>query len=240
MKQRACLVAALAGLLTLVGPEATVEGRAQRILLRTSDGVLLAGTFFEPARRPAPTVILLHMLTRTRRDWEPVAARLAAEGIAALTIDLRGHGESWVARDDEPAGLTVMLEDVVAARRYLDTRPDVRHDRIGLAGASLGASLAVLAGASDPSVRSLALLSPSLDYRGIRMDQAARKYGSRPMLLVASREDAYAMRTLRDLVKAEPGREQLVLEQAGHGTTMLFRDPALARVLVDWFHRTLI
>jgi alpha-beta hydrolase superfamily lysophospholipase len=237
---RAWLIPALAGALALVGLGAAVEGRPQRILLRTSDGVLLAGTYFEPSRRPAPTVILLHMLTRTRRDWEPVASRLAAEGIGALTIDLRGHGESFVARAEEPAGLAAMLEDVVAARRYLDTRPDVRHDRIGLAGASLGASLALLAASTDPSVRSLALLSPSLDYRGIRTEQAARKYGARPMLLVASREDAYALRTMRDLVKGDPGREQLLLDQAGHGTTMISRDPSLTRALVDWFHRTLI
>jgi alpha-beta hydrolase superfamily lysophospholipase len=240
VKQGAWLAAFLAGVLMLIARPAIVEGRAQRVLLRTSDGVLIAGTFFEASRRPAPAVILLHMLTRTRRDWEPLASRLAAEGIAVLTIDLRGHGESWVARADEPAGLAAMLEDVVAARRYLDTRPDVRHDRIGLAGASLGASLAVLAGANDPSVRSLALLSPSLDYRGVRIDQGARKYGARPMLLVASREDAYAIRTLRELGKADAGREQLLLEQAGHGTTMLSRDPSLARALVDWFHRTLI
>jgi alpha-beta hydrolase superfamily lysophospholipase len=232
--------ASLALALLLATPPVPAEARPQRVSLRTADGVLVAGTFFEASRRPAPAVILLHMLTRTRRDWEPVAARLASEGIAALTIDLRGHGESWVARTDEPAGLAAMLDDVLAARRYLDTRADVLHDRIGLAGASIGASLAVLAAANDPSVRSLALLSPAMDYRGVRLDQSARKYGTRAMLLVASREDPYAVRTMRELGKADAGREQMLLEQAGHGTTMLARDPSLARALVDWFHRTLI
>ena len=35
-------------------------------------------------------------------------------------------------------------------------------------------------------------------------------------------------------------REQLVLDGAGHGTTMLARQAGLVGVLVDWFKRTLL
>ena len=62
----------------------------------------------------------------------------------------------------------------------------------GLAGASIGANLAVLAAADDPTVRSLALLSVGLDYRGLRLEAALKKFGARPALLVASQEDPYA------------------------------------------------
>jgi dienelactone hydrolase len=132
-----------------------------------------------------------------------------------------------------------MVGDVTAARRYLATRPDVQPGRIGFAGASLGANLAALAAAEVP-VTSLALLSPSLDYRGLRIEGAVRKLGTRPVLLVASGEDAYAVRTVKDLQKGGGGpREVLMLAGAGHGTTMLGRDADLARALVDWFRRTL-
>lgn len=228
--------------LGLIVPVARVEAqRPQRVTLHTSDGVALAATFHEASHRPAPAVILVHMLTRTRRDLEPLAARLAAEGIATIAVDLRGHGESSVAPTDDGAGVAAMVQDVAAARTFLQARPDVQRERIGIAGASLGANLALALAAGDPSIRSLALLSPTLDYRGVRIEQAARKYAPRPMLLVASREDAYAWRTVRELTRGDAavGRQTLLLDGAGHGTVMLARDSGLVRALLDWFHRTL-
>jgi dienelactone hydrolase len=232
-------VLGVAALLLLAGPE--VHGqRSQRVTFRTADDVVIAASFFEPVRRPAPAVLLVPMLTRSRRDWEQVAARLASEGIAALAIDLRGHGESAAASNPKAATVAAMQEDVLAAYRFLHGRPDVLSDRIGIGGASLGANLAVVAAAVSPSVRSLALLSPVLDYRGVRIEPSLRKYGSRPLLLVASQEDSYSTRTIRELEDEKiVQREQVLLDGAGHGTMMLRRDPTLVGVLVDWFQRTL-
>jgi dienelactone hydrolase len=235
---RAVLIVAIA--LGMLASEA-VPGAAQRVSFRTDDGVNIAATWYEPSTRPGPAVILVHMLNRTRRDWEPVASRLASEGVGALIIDMRGHGDSSgsVPHSEAPDYSPLVL-DVKAARRYLSTRSDVQHARVGLAGASLGANVAVLHAAADPSIISLALLSPSLDYRGLRIEQAFRKYGSRPALLVGSDDDPYATRSIRDLEKAGGGlREALILNHAGHGMTMLSRDGDLTRRLVDWFRRTL-
>jgi dienelactone hydrolase len=223
-------------------PSLGAQARTVRVSFRSSDGVLLAGSFYETSSRPSPAVILVHMLTRNRRDWEAVAMRLASEGIAALAFDLRGHGESGPAPTEAGAAPSAMPRDVAAARQFLASRPDVLRDRIGLAGASLGANLALVDAATDPSVRSLVLLSPTLDYRGVRIESVARKY-ARPMLLVASREDAYSWRTVRDLTnpkdKGTSGRESLILENAGHGTGMFARDSSLIQSIVDFFHRTL-
>ena len=141
---------------------------SQRVGVRTDDGLMLAATWYEPSTRPAPAVIFVHMLQKSRRDWEQVAAQMAAEGIGGLAIDLRGHGES----PGSPQDYAGMVQDVRAARRFLSSRPEVTPARIGIAGASIGATLAALAAAEDPSVVSLALLSPSLDYRGLRLDAA--------------------------------------------------------------------
>jgi alpha-beta hydrolase superfamily lysophospholipase len=217
----------------VAGPEAATE----RVLLRADDGVSLAGTWHEPSSRPAPAVILVHMLQKSRHDWEPLAARLAAEGIGALTFDLRGHGDSQGRSMD----FSAMVQDVRAARHFLASRRDVIGGRIGIAGASIGANLAALAAADDPAIVGLALLSPSLDYRGLRIEAAIKKYGARAALFVASDDDPYATRSVRELQKAGGGtRESLVLSRAGHGTTMLIRDPDLSRALVDWFKRTLL
>jgi dienelactone hydrolase len=235
----AALPLAVLVVVTLSGAGASMAAE-RRVSLRSDDGVLLSAGWHEPSVRPAPAVILVHMLGRSRRDWDLVASRLAAAGIGALALDLRGHGESqYVPRPDTPADLGAMLADITAARRYLATRPEVQPGRIGLAGASLGASLAVLAAAETASVTSVALLSPSLDYRGLRIEAAARKV-ARPMLLVASDEDGYASRSAKDLQKAAGGvREVVTLHEAGHGTVMLGREPSLAWTLVDWFRRTL-
>ncbi len=148
---------------------------SQRVSFRTDDGVVLSATWYEPASR-GPAVILLHMLHRSRRDFDALAARLAGEGIGALALDLRGHGDSQgsIGPDFAP-----MVADVRAARRFLTARSDV-NGRIGLLGASLGANLAALEAADDPGVASLALLSPSLDYRGLRIETAMRKIRSAP------------------------------------------------------------
>ena len=128
------------------------------------------------------------MLTRNRREWEAMAQQLASDGIGALAMDLRGHGESGAGPLGPPdrVDYSTMVLDLRAARRFLAQRSDVQQTRVGVAGASLGANLAALLASSDPSIASLALLSPSLDYRGLRIEAAARKV-TRPMLLVASR-----------------------------------------------------
>ena len=215
---------------------------SQRVTIRTDDGVTVGATWFEPSQRPASAVVFVHMLHRSRRDWEGAAQRFASDGIGALTFDLRGHGESSgrMSAEGEP-GYAPMVLDVKAARRYLTQRSDVQQARVGLLGASIGASLAVLEAAADPSVASVALLSPSVDYRGLRIDAAIRKLGARPVLLVASDDDPYALRSARELQKSGGGlREILVLKGAGHGTAMLAQDPDLVRALVDWFRRTLL
>ena len=224
----------------LTGAEALAA--TQRVTIRTDDGISLAGSWYEPGARQAPAVILVHMLHKSRHDWEPVASRLASEGIGALAIDLRGHGESGGSIDaSDAADYSALVRDVTAARRYLATRSDVQQSRVGILGASLGGNLAVLEAAGDPTIASLALLSPSLDYRGLRIEAALRKFGSRPALLVSSDDDPYATRSVHDLKKAGAGtRETVLLSHAGHGTVMLGHDEDLTRRLVDWFRRTLL
>lgn len=213
----------------------------QDVSFRTDDGVTIAGTLYLPARS-GPGVILLHALSRTREDWHAVATRLADAGFVALAIDLRGHGASGplpVGTDLQE--LTKMTADVKAARAFLASRREVAPNRIGFAGASIGANLAILSAANDPTVRSLALLSPGIDYRGLRPEAAFKKYADRPALLIVSQEDNYSTNSARQLARSGPGvRDLRILNGAGHGTAMITRQPDLAASLVDWFRRTLL
>jgi dienelactone hydrolase len=232
-------ISTVAAILVCAGTGARAE---QRVSIRTDDGVTLAATWYEPPSRPGPAVILVHMLHRSRKEWDAVAQHLASEGIGALAFDLRGHGESS-AGPPPAAGQSEyasMVQDIRAVRRHLAQRSDVQQSRVGVIGASIGANLAALAVSGDATIASLALLSPSVDYRGLRITEAMRKV-KRPMLLVAGDDDPYASRSARELQKEGGGvRELLILKQAGHGTLMLSRDPSLTGALVDWFRRTLL
>jgi dienelactone hydrolase len=135
-----------------------------------------------------------------------------------------------------------MVQDVRAAAQWLATRPNVRGDQIAIVGASLGASLALLAAIEVPQVRAIALLSPSLDYRGLRTDVGLiKRLGSRALWLAASDQDPLALRTQRDFA-AEPSgpREQHVSSALAHGTALLDKDADLSRALVDWLRRSLL
>jgi len=101
------------------------------------------------------------------------------------------------------------------------------------------ATSAALVAATDPTVRSLALLSASTDYRGLRIEAALRKADC-PVLLVAGSNDPYALRSAVVLAATGSRRETMTLPDAGHGTTMLVRQPELTDRLVDWFRRTLL
>jgi alpha-beta hydrolase superfamily lysophospholipase len=217
---------------------AVAEAAGRPVTLTSVDGVPLAGAFFEARNGPASGVVLVHMLGRTKDDWQDLGNRLQQAGLNALAIDLRGHGQSG----GSAARLAAMGGDVRAAVEWLQTRPSVQSDRIGIAGASLGANLALMVAVGVPSVRALAMLSPALDYRGVRIDAAMlRRYGARPAWLAASTEDPYALRTLRELGTDTSGsREQRLTTAVAHGTNMLTADTSLSPELVDWLARTLI
>jgi pimeloyl-ACP methyl ester carboxylesterase len=237
----ALLLAATAGAARPGTAAPPPQGNTLAVTLRTSDGVAIAATVYLPSRRPAPAVVLLHMLGRSRDDWQAAGVRLSEAGFVGLAIDLRGHGASGVRAEDTTADLSRDLLDVRAARGYLKSHPDISTDRVGMAGASIGANLAVLAAADDPTVRSLALLSAGLEYRGLRTEAAMKKYNERPALIVVSQEDPYALRSAKALAAAGGGiREMLQLDGAGHGTVMLTRRPDLIGTLVEWFQRTLL
>jgi dienelactone hydrolase len=235
-----CACLAVAALLGLAGAASAAEPQA--VTFAASDGVQVSGTLFVPDRVPAAAVVLLPMAGRTRHDWDATGHALAKAGLVALAIDFRRSGlAAEGAEPGVPQSWADLVADAEAARGYLAARPEAVATRLGMAGASLGANVAVMAASTDPSLRSLVLLSASLDYRGLRIEQAMKNFGGRPALLVASSEDPFALRTARTLVTAGEGaRELRVLSEAGHGTVMLNRQPELVDAVVDWFLRTLL
>lgn len=220
-----------------VGPE--------DVTLRTADGVFIAGTYYRPEQPGSrPAVILLHMLSRNRHDWDAFARALAWRGYAVLAIDLRGHGEStrgvgsW--RLLTEPGFQAMVKDVAAAHEYLRKAPEADGERVAVIGASIGANVALVYGSLEPSVKTLVLLSPGLEYRGVATAEAMNLYGPRPLLIVASREDTYSAESSTTLNNLAIGRHRLVMHNdAGHGTRMFDSVPGMESTLLEWLGSTL-
>jgi alpha-beta hydrolase superfamily lysophospholipase len=205
------------------------------VTFQSAGGRTVTGLLTESNRRPAPAVVLVPMLGRPKEDWQVVADRLAAAGIHSLSIDLPALFLPPDSRE-----LTSWSDDVRAAVGFLARRTDVGQGRIGLAGASLGANLVALAAAAEAEVPSIALLSPSLDYRGVRIDRAMQQFGVRHALLVASVHDPYAARSVRTLQEGGSGLWQVRWSNVvAHGTALLSQDPEVVRALVEWFQQTL-
>ena len=219
--------------LALWTADAGAAGRS--VTFRADDGRTVTATFYEANHLPAPAVVLVPALGHPRDEWQAIAQRFAEQDITALAVDL----PSPVLPGDT-AGLGGWSSVVRGAVSWLGTQPNVRTTAIAAAGSSLGGSLAAIAAGADPRIRAVALISPSVDYRGLRIEAALRQIGSRPVLFIASRADPYAARSARELARGSTGpRETFMGDAASHGVPLLTAEPDLARLLVDWFQRAL-
>ena len=100
---------------------------------------LAADTFGAP---DAPTVLMLHGGGQTRHAWHATATNLADAGWRAITVDLRGHGEST-----HPRPPAYALEDFAADVRALIASTAANPVVIG---ASLGGIASLLAITETP------------------------------------------------------------------------------------------
>ena len=99
-------------------------------------GATLSGSLYIPTSKgPHPALVFVHGSgPQLRLDNWPMADRFARAGIACLSFDKRGTGNST--GDWQQAGFGVLADDVVAAVEYLRGRPEIRPDAIGLWGVS--------------------------------------------------------------------------------------------------------
>lgn len=203
--------------------------------LKTSDNIRIAADFYKADSDKG--VILLHMLNRAKSDWREFAIELQGAGYNVIAIDFRGHGDSEASVSQfTESNFNSMVEDVAAAKAYLES---VGISKIGIVGASIGANTALNYAADDPEIKTIVLLSPGLDYRGIKTEGSILKY-DRSIFMIASRDDETSLQSSDFLYKKASGKKQMqIYDDAGHGTRMLAAEPDLRSLIRIWLDEQL-
>jgi pimeloyl-ACP methyl ester carboxylesterase len=120
-----------------------------------------------------PPVVLLHGGGQTRHSWDNSARSLGAAGWYALTVDLRGHGDSSWSPDGDYS-FERFAEDVRTLAASLPARP-------ALVGASLGGMASLLAvGEADEQIASglvLVDIAPRVELAGVARIRAFMRQG---------------------------------------------------------------
>ncbi len=154
------VIAAVAVVVVAAGRAAPVSVRSLRIAVtdgpQGNQDVLLDATFFTPAGSGrAPAILLAHGFGQAKNAVRPQAEQLARAGFAVLTWSARGFGKSTgqIALDSPD----YEVKDVEQLIGWLARQPRVLLDhpgdpRVGIAGASYGGGIALLAAAYDHRV----------------------------------------------------------------------------------------
>nr|WP_277882675.1 alpha/beta fold hydrolase [Oscillatoria sp. FACHB-1406] len=255
------VLSAVIALCVALNPGLTTD--AESLVLAPGEGQSLVLRIFTPnaaipqgsAKRhapPYPTLLLLHGINSSKSSMVPLAVELTRRGIAAITFDFRGYGES----SPRPPNLqrvedleVTTLEDASAVLHYVRQHPE-RFDRqrLGVAGHSLGGETAMQLARLNPDLRATVLLSmggsmtatsPSNVFLGVGIyEQINPASGLREQLAEAG-EDCRAPEGIRETDRAFCGdftaanaRKLFVSATADHITAPY--DAAILQQVVSW------
>jgi len=219
---------------------------AQRVVdLTAADGTKLKATYFS-ADTPGPGVLLLHQCNRQRKVWDGLAQQLAASGINVLTLDYRGFGESGGLPVDKATPQQAQEAqakwpgDIDVALQFLESQPGVKHDTIGVGGASCGVNNSVQTARRHSEVKSLVLLSGNTDLNGrnfLRNDKSV------PVFFAYADDDEFKPSITAVLwlysITADPSKKLVRYPSGGHGADIFPVHPDLPKQIADWYVTTL-
>ncbi len=189
---------------------------AEEVTFRATDGEPVRGEYTAAASADAPAIVLLHELRGGVDRWEDFIPYLHEDGFAVLAYESRG---SPVESD--------RLPDALGALRWV--RRDA--DRVGLVGASVGASTTVLAMATGArrTVDAAVALSPP-ESPDIWKLQEGERYRPHDLLFVADEREAPASEAMLEGAR----RSELVRSPTpGHGIVLL-GDPGIRESVLSW------
>jgi len=218
------------------------------VTLVASDGVKIAGYWFDCLDDDAPAILLLHNRGSDHFGWRSLWPPLQRMGYHVLAIDFRGHGESRKLAPDkyemvvqqDPAVYHEMLLDCAAALHFLEHDKKVPTNRIVIVGGEMGCTLGFALMAQEPRLAAMVAIGPGLVEFGFQTRKLIEKYGTRPLLVVTTKDDLD--RGPQATVDALRGKAPVQLEvwpgTQVRGTQMLGRGE-VERVVLEWLRKTI-
>lgn len=218
----------------------------EKIFLTAEDGVKIAANLY-PVELPMGWIVFSHMMPAAKESWNGLAAELQSASYEGVAIDLRGHGESTSAgkldyRNFSDAEHQKSILDLEAAADFLIKERKAAAGKIFLIGASIGANLSLQCAREHPEFKTAVLLSPGLNYRGIKTEPLAKNLKAGQKVFFISTQDdirsggdnAEENKKLYDLVPAGAKKKIKIYETGGHGTDILDNQPELAKLIKDF------
>jgi alpha/beta superfamily hydrolase len=133
-----------------------------------------------------------------------ICRALVKQGIAAFRFNFRGVGQS----QGNYGGGIGEQEDVKAALDFISTTPDIDFKKIGLAGYSFGASVALAVTLQDERAKLLTLVSPALSDSGW---EQLKGYSKPKFLIVGDADTTISLERCRTYIRDNPVPEQYQL-----------------------------
>lgn len=196
-------------------PGGSAAVQDEPVAFMTTDGVTVHGHFYSTPGPRRQVVVLAHEFPRDQTAWRDFARELAAQGIAALTFDFRGYGETGGARDVSKIDL-----DLEAAVRFVKSRD---YPLVFVIGASMGGT-AALKVAARQELTGVATLSAPLQIMGLDARPDLANIRERKLFVAGRRDEGgvYAAAVAAMLeASPEPKQAQVYEDAAEHGTELL-------------------
>lgn len=138
----------------------TVKTLRETVRLKSLGDEMVGILFLPSTVTPAPVVIVCHGAGEFKENYFELCELLAVRGVAALAIDLHGHGESGGERFC--VHVHQWVADVQAAIGFLETHPKIDGKRIGAFGLSSGGTAILEAAVIDPRLKALVALDATV------------------------------------------------------------------------------
>ena len=148
----------------------------ENIAFQSVPGFYVFGNLYRPlhASGKLPAILVPHghfkskiWFARTRPENQILCARLAQIGAVVFTYDMVGWGDSTQINHNVSNVLQLQLWDSIRAVDFLQSLPYVDGERIGVTGASGGATQTIYLAAVDPRIKaSMPVAMVSASYTG--------------------------------------------------------------------------
>jgi uncharacterized protein len=205
---------------------------------------------------PFPGVVVVHGAGSRKENHADFARLAIANGWAALTFDLPGHGDS------EPEMSGAAVDAVVSMVDLLAVQPGVDSARIAVRGSSLGGFLAILAAAASPEIAGVIAICPANEdhlARGVRsgrfemrigepldlegwlltqdVGEAVERIAGRPLILMHAEGDTQILSDHSEELYERAGEPRKLVIAPGGAHTTVQHDPELQGTALRWLER---